>query len=242
MEATQNSSSENTGTTARPPSVLELMRLLAVQNPDAMHRAFDSYPWAKDPTFQSLLANELLGQHEQSPAEIALHCRIKRYEENIGIKVDPERYQAYRSGGGERPKVSLVSQIILEQEALYEPDVSKRRYAALASNASVGQATGLESGQVEDREGQALPWQRAAPKTALYIDRNNTAATGAFDKEPYPKKFEQILEFLQSGKEIPGIVKIPDTVVDDPSISTTTGRAAPLKPWEKQAVSDAKTS
>jgi hypothetical protein len=61
-------------------------------------------------------------------------------------------------------------------------------------------------------------WQRAAPKAALYVNKGDAAAASAagFDKEPYPKKFEEIIAFLQTGKEIPGIVKIPDTVIDDP--------------------------
>lgn len=59
-------------------------------------------------------------------------------------------------------------------------------------------------------------WQRSAPKAALYVDKDTASAAGAPDKEPYPKKFEEIIAFLQTGKEIPGIVKIPDTVIDDP--------------------------
>ncbi|KAI0484216.1 hypothetical protein GGR56DRAFT_14510 [Xylariaceae sp. FL0804] len=94
-------------------------------------------------------------------------------------------------------------------------------------------------------------WQSAAPTAELYVDKaaaaeEAAAARGASssssdantdadpDKEPYPKKFEEIVEFLQTGREIPGIRKIPDTVVDDPSISTTGRMAAPPKPWEQR--------
>jgi hypothetical protein len=50
MEATPNPGSENAGTTGS--SALERMRIQAAQNPDTMYRAFDSYPWVKDPNFQ----------------------------------------------------------------------------------------------------------------------------------------------------------------------------------------------
>lgn len=74
----------------------------------------------------------------------------------------------------------------------------------------------------QDSEDQDLPsWQRAAPKAALYVNKDDVA--GDSGKEPYPKKFEEILAFLQTGKEMPGIVKIPDTVIED-AVSTTSSK------------------
>ncbi|KAI1851720.1 hypothetical protein JX265_010954 [Neoarthrinium moseri] len=252
MEPTQDATSppaqEGTASNTQP-SALERMRTLAAQNPDAMHRAFDSYPWSIDPQFQSLLANGLLSSSELSPPDIALQCRIRRYEERVGIQVDAANYKAYRSQG-ERPKVDLVPKVLLEQEALHEPDASKRRYAAIANDPATGTpaADGGSGNSQEDSLDESVPsWQRAAPKAALYVNKSGSATGAAAggpatdsDKEPYPKKFEEIIAFLQTGKEIPGILKIPDTVIDDPSISTTTGRTVPLKPWERQAVSEDK--
>ncbi|KAH8677934.1 hypothetical protein BX600DRAFT_140272 [Xylariales sp. PMI_506] len=220
-------------TPAAGPSGLERMRLLVAENPDLMYSAFDTYPWAKDPKFQALLAAELLNQTELSPAEIGLQCRIKRYNERVGIQIDVDAYNTYRSSGIRSP-LNLVPQVILDQEALYEPDVSKRKYAALVIDAT---------GEQDLEQDQHVPsWQRSAPKAPLYIDKSKDAGTtGGQGKEPYPKKFEEIIAFLQTGKEIPGIVKIPDTVIDDPSISTTSGLTAPLKPWERRAVANDKT-
>lgn len=73
-------------------------------------------------------------------------------------------------------------------------------------------------------------WQSAAPTAELYVKKDPTSTDP--DKEPYPKKFEEIVEFLQTGKEIPGIRKIPDTVIKDPAITTHGRLAAPPKPWE----------
>jgi hypothetical protein len=73
-------------------------------------------------------------------------------------------------------------------------------------------------------------WQVAAPKADLYIDKE--ASSGGSGKEPYPKKFEEIIAFLQTGKEIPGIRKIPDTIIEDPSITSHGRLKAPPKPWE----------
>jgi hypothetical protein len=71
--------------------------------------------------------------------------------------------------------------------------------------------------QTESHDDPNVPtWQRAAPKATLFVDKNEGGTGENSGKVPYPKKFEDIIEFLQSGKEIPGILKIPDTVIDDP--------------------------
>lgn len=87
-----------------------------------------------------------------------------------------------------------------------QPDVSKRMYASIVNGGQPSQ----------DGQDQDLPsWQRSAPKAALYVNKGDAGAGNGSDKEPYPKKFEEILAFLQTGKEIPGIVQIPDTVIED---------------------------
>ncbi|KAI0163006.1 hypothetical protein BJ166DRAFT_283036 [Pestalotiopsis sp. NC0098] len=227
MDASQNPPPAAQDPAAPPPAMLR-MRELAAQNPDMGHRSFDSYPWTKDNVFQSQLATALLSSSNLSPVQIALQCRLKRFEGKVGIKIDAAKYEAYRAQP-DRPPVDVVPQVILEQEALYEPDVSKRMYASIVNGGQPSQ----------DGQDQDLPsWQRSAPKAALYVNKGDAGAGDGSDKEPYPKKFEEILAFLQTGKEIPGIVQIPDTVIEDASISTTSGRSAPLKPWEKKTAAN----
>lgn len=155
-----------------------------------------------------------------------------------------------------------------------QPVVARRKYALLAGDLDhvpseqrpEGEASGhTPAGSQPGTASLTAPlWQLAAPKADLYISKDD-AATGEAGKEPYPKKFEEIIEFLHSGKEIPGIQKIPDTVISDPvssqhpllvqslarhgprpreadkhkSISTTSGRPVPLKPWEKRTAAAA---
>lgn len=73
-------------------------------------------------------------------------------------------------------------------------------------------------------------WQSAAPTAELFIEKDPSSADP--DKEPYPKKFEEIVAFLQTGQPIPGIRQIPDTVIEDPAFTTHGRLAAPPKPWE----------
>ena len=64
-----------------------------------------------------------------------------------------------------------------------------------------------------------LPWQQAAPRADLFVDRKAAAdaAAASGDGQPsYPMGFAQMLALLQQGKEIPGIRQIPDTIARAP--------------------------
>lgn len=62
-----------------------------------------------------------------------------------------------------------------------------------------------------------LPWQQAAPKADLYVDRKAAADENASGDQPsYPMGFAEMLKLLQEGKPIPGIRQIPNTIARDP--------------------------
>ena len=48
---------------------------------------------------------------------------------------------------------------------------------------------------------------------------------------PYPTSFSQIVELITSGKPIPGIKEVPDTVLEGQSSQPTTVKRN--KPWEE---------
>jgi hypothetical protein len=56
----------------------------------------------------------------------------------------------------------------------------------------------------------------------------------ALDAENEPKgpSFDEIVELISTGKQVPGIRKIPDQLSTDPP-STSSSSAPPKKPWEK---------
>lgn len=63
----------------------------------------------------------------------------------------------------------------------------------------------------------SLPWQQAAPKADLYIDKKAAANANPDGGEPsYPMGFADMIRLLQEGKEVPGIRQIPNTVVRNP--------------------------
>ena len=81
-------------------------------------------------------------------------------------------------------------------------------------------ATGNNDTLQSQHEQQPTPsapiWQTAAPKGELYVDRSKAPAEeNGKDQSPdapYPIRFAQIIEAVQTGQPVDGIQEIPDTV------------------------------
>lgn len=129
---------------------------------------------------------------------MAIHARIFYYAQRIGVKIDFARYQDW----------------LAKHPNHQPPQVLPEEYLSRGDGAATGSGSGQ---QAED----VLPWQHAAPKADLFIDRQAAAeanaAAGAGGGEPtYPMGFAEMLKLLQEGKEIPGIRQIPNTIARDP--------------------------
>lgn len=95
----------------------------------------------------------------------------------------------------------------------------------------------LQSEPEHDPSMSAPSWQTAAPKGELYVDRRSSAneesGKGQTGYAPYPVRFAQIIEAIQTGKPVEGIQEIPDTVARNPDTRPFGTMTAPKKPWEK---------
>ncbi|XXG97974.1 hypothetical protein Hte_004290 [Hypoxylon texense] len=212
-------------------SLADVQRRVA-ENPDARYRAFDSYPWAKDRVFIEQLSNALQNKDTggASLSDIALQTRIQRFEHQTQIKVDGDAYKQWLvQTSHSAPRIVSEKAVALEAMTVPNPEDRKLAHLLVELGDPLGQLA-LQQTAPEPVDTSVPSWQSAAPTAELYI-KKDPASTDP-DKEPYPKKFEEIVEFLQTGKEIPGIRQIPDTVIEDPSISTHGRLAAPPKPWE----------
>ncbi|KAI1382796.1 uncharacterized protein F4822DRAFT_435172 [Hypoxylon trugodes] len=203
----------------------------AAEDPDARFKAFDSYPWAKDRAFTEQLSSALNSAQpgESNLSEIALGARVHRFEQQTKIKVDGDEYKQWLSRNNiQQPR--FVSEEAVAIELVTAPNPQDRKLAHLL--VELGDPLGqIALQQTNPQPDVVVPsWQAAAPTAELYIQRDPTSTEPG--KEPYPKKFEEIVEFLQSGKPIPGIRQIPDTVIEDPSITAHGRLTAPPKPWE----------
>ncbi|KAI0809712.1 hypothetical protein GGR55DRAFT_162033 [Xylaria sp. FL0064] len=214
----------------------------AAENPEVAFKAFDTYPWQADQSFNRKLMSALYAVEPEGSqlAEIALQARIDRFAERVKIQIDKDAYQKWLSES-ENLQPRLFSDQVLAQEVEgkwpYAPLKQKqvppeqRRLAIL--HAKLGYPPYQSASPSPPIDPSVPSWQREAPKAELFVPRNAAPSTSDGEALPYPKKFEEIVKFLETGQMIPGVRDIPDTVIEDPSISTRGTMQAPLKPWER---------
>ncbi|KAL9948110.1 hypothetical protein D7B24_005629 [Verticillium nonalfalfae] len=211
------------------PSLAGAERIRAIDDADGTFKAFDTYPWTKDKNFLSGLS-AILGDPNTSnprgePAELALHARIFYYAQRVGVRIDFAQYKTWLE---DHPKHT-------------PPDILPEEYAHQATTASHSTSVTAKgdapAGPAAEPSGVPA-WQSSAPKADLYVDKSQPTAapaaqSGSADQPAYPMGFAEMLQRIQQGLPIPGIVEIPDTVVRDPAVKPFGARAAPKKPWEK---------
>ncbi|KAG5951218.1 hypothetical protein E4U53_003550 [Claviceps sorghi] len=190
-------------------------RIRSLQDDDDIFHAFDAYPWTKDKVFLSGLS-AILGPPNSSngsPADMAIHARIFYYAQRIGVQVDFAKYTAWLAQNPHHAPPQVLPEEYLAASSSPPPPLSSKPTTTATTE-------------------PLLPWQQAAPKADLYVDRS--AAVDSADGQPsYPMGFADMLKLLQEGKEIPGIRQIPNTIARDASVKPVGARAAPRKPWEK---------
>ncbi|KAF5655000.1 hypothetical protein F25303_964 [Fusarium sp. NRRL 25303] len=188
-------------------------RIRALKDETAIFTAFDTYPWTKDKNFMSGLYAILGEPGQQNPqaslADMAIHARIFYYAQRIGVSIEFSAYKAWLANNPDYQPPHVL------------PEEYRQRDVANASPVPV------------------LDWQKAAPKTDLYIDRKTAAAqSGSQDQPSYPMGFAEMIKLIQEGKPVPGIRQIPNTVVRDPAVKPVGARAVPRKPWERDTTVD----
>lgn len=133
-----------------------------------------------------------------SPTDMAIHARIFYYTQRIGVTID---FADYKSWLAQHPDHN-------------PPDILPPEYQSTASSE--------QQQQEQEQQTGTLDWQKAAPRTELYVDRGAAAdASGSSAGEPaYPMAFAEMIKLLQEGKPVPGIKQIPNTVIRDPVSSS----------------------
>ncbi|OAA59438.1 hypothetical protein ISF_06373 [Cordyceps fumosorosea ARSEF 2679] len=146
-----------------------------------------------------------------SPTDMAIHARIFYYTQRVGVSIDFAAYQAWLAAHPDHTPPGILP-----------PEYLGGGTATASATASAA---------------PVLDWQKAAPKTELYVDRTAAAAAAAAaaagDQPSYPMAFAEMIKLLQEGKEVPGIRQIPNTIIRDPAVKPVGARTVPRKPWEK---------
>ncbi len=137
------------------------------------------------------------GFNRQKALSTTLQARIWWYRSRFNTDIDRASYEAFsNSNPSSSPDASILSKLEEIQERM----------------------GGGPSGSAGQSQGQNIPaWQLNAPKVDLSKkadDGANHSNTG--DGAPYPENFQALIEAVTTGKPIPGIKEIPDTVVRPP--------------------------
>jgi hypothetical protein len=125
-------------------------------------------------------------------ASISLQARTWWFSTKQGVTITPESYQSY-----------LTS----------HPDTATPEAAILARIEDVQRRMGVT--------GPVPSWQAHAPKADLRVKAADGVAkgegaaggVGTGDDAPYPEHFKAVIEAVTTGKPVPGIKEIPNTVV-----------------------------
>lgn len=212
----------------------------AAEKPEVAFKAFDTYPWQADQVLVRRLTAALYNIEPTNTSEmtdIALQMRINRFAERVNIHIDKQAYEQWLAETrSQQPRLFSDQHLAQEVEAKVSPE--QRRLALL--HAELGYPPYQPAPELID---PSVPsWQREAPKADLFVAKDAGPSNSEAGALPYPKKFEEILKFLETGQMIPGVRQIPDTVIDDPSISTRGTMQAPLKPWERNGGTSSTTA
>ncbi|KAK0740643.1 hypothetical protein B0T18DRAFT_418402 [Schizothecium vesticola] len=185
---------------------------------------FDEYPWARDRAFlQGLTA--MLGPlsnsfERQKALGVTLQARIWWYKSKFNVEIDRAAYEDYTSSSSSHnPSAGGIDSALLDKI----DDIQRRMGATAPGTAAIT---------------SNLPaWMVEAPQK---VDLSEKADDGAARQAPgggsapYPAHFQVIIEAVTTGKTVPGVRDIPNTVVRQEGILPVGKMQAPPKPWETQ--------
>lgn len=146
------------------------------------------------------------GFTRQKALSNTLQARIWWYKSRFNIAIDRPAYEAFCTAN---PSISPDGSILAKLEEIQQ----RMGNAAIGTGYSEATADAAEAAPAAN-----IPeWQLKAPKVDLSVKADDgTPHTHSGDGAPYPENFQALVDAVTSGKPIPGIKEIPDTVVRPP--------------------------
>ena len=127
---------------------------------------------------------------------LSLQARLWWFQSHLGLKIDLVTYFAHKSENPDPPA----------------PDE-----AILAKIEDIQRRLGIAADQAD-----VPSWQTYAPKANLGIKATDgdagqgESSTAEGQDAPYPERFKAVIEAVTTGKPVPGVKEIPNTVVSQP--------------------------
>ncbi|TVY47394.1 hypothetical protein LOCC1_G001809 [Lachnellula occidentalis] len=203
-----------------------------VDNTD-IFRQLETYPWDKDKEFQ------IYSFHPSSSPLISLGNQVKKVsEENKELQWDKERSWNILGGLsailGSNPSPSQLEDLTLRAQCFY---LSRKKSTPIDFDAykiylSTKQPPTPISIPEQPPAQTTRPSEDLPPSTTEDMSITETPPAQPNGGAPYPPTFKQIVELIQSGAPIPGIMDIPDTVLTGQG--STPQAPKRRKPWEKE--------
>lgn len=180
---------------------------------------FDEYPWARDRAFLVRLPPPLNNPNQtntpqqgltamlgplsntferQKALGVTLQARIWWYKSKFNVEIDRAAYESYTSSSTSQPPSSIDSALLDKID-----DIQRR----MGTTTTTGPVTGN------------LPaWMVEAPRKVDLSAKADDGGATAAPREgggaaPYPAHFQAIIEAVTTGKTVPGVRDIPNTVV-----------------------------
>lgn len=194
---------------------------------EAAFQQFDSYPWARDRSFL-VSRHSCLGRLVSSPA-----TPLTTDQQGLMATLGPSLINNTTDGFTRQKALSTTLQArIWWYRSRFNTDIDRTLYESYSAFHQQSCPDGVILTKLEEIQqrmngaapgpapssGQNIPaWQLNAPKVDLSKkadDGANHSNTG--DGAPYPENFQALIEAVTTGKPIPGIKEIPDTVVRPP--------------------------
>ncbi|KAE9963946.1 hypothetical protein BLS_003102 [Venturia inaequalis] len=174
----------------------------------SVYEELDQYPWDEDTEFQGGLT-AILGNDPppEQASELTLRARCFYYQRKFNKTVDFDAYKSH-----------LRAQQQSQVASAPASDLTPSRPAATASRSN------------------PFPEPTSLPAWTALAATDPPPVTASQVPEGPKLNYQEIVDLIQSGKPIPGIKDIPDTVLAGQGTSATQSRRA--KPWEKEGPAD----
>lgn len=205
--------------------------MAATTEATSLFEALEAYPWSTDPDYQSGL-RAILGNSTQGPEsqaqDLTLRARCFYYARKHDAEVDFDGYVSWRA---QQPPSNLSSLEMaspapfpgpLDGESSAESTPMKGTRDIGVAGRRLSQAISNGSAAAQAQTSEQVQSQAVAAR-----EETSSSETTA-DQTP---SFAEIMELIKSGKPIPGIKDIPDTVLVGQGTEPTKARRQ--KPWER---------
>lgn len=202
---------------------------------DHVYRSIQSYPFHSDPSYQSGLST-ILG-HPTTPAspseltdnpDLILQAQCFYFARKHGLEpIDITEYKNFLAITSSLQNQAHPQSLNPRDDGttlpLERPDPVPRPSAPTPNTALTA---------------SAIPTQGIPPTQTTSPAPSAAPATNSSDPTPpYPTSFADIVDLITQNKPIPGIEKIPETVLE-PGTSRQDHTAKRKKPWEKSTTTD----